>query len=100
MWYVLDAKPGARLIYGFNQDLTKEQFEKAIKDGKLEDVMNYVDVKEGDTFLMRSGTLHAIGAGILVAEIQQNSDTTYRVYDYNRRDAQGNLCLLYTSRCV
>ncbi len=100
MWYVLAAKPGARLIYGFNRDLTKEEFETAIKESKLEDVMNYVDVKEGDTFLMRSGTLHAIGAGILVAEIQQNSDTTYRVYDYNRRDAQGNPRQLHVEKAL
>ena len=89
MWYILDAKPGARLVYGFKQDMTRERFRQAIKQGTLDTILNYVDVKAGDCFFIKSGTVHALLEGLLVAEIQQNSDTTYRVFDYNRCDAAG-----------
>ena len=90
MWYILDAEPDAQLIYGLKKDLSKEDFEKAIKDGTIEDKVNYVPVKRGDAFLIPAGTLHAIGSGIVLAEIQQSSDTTYRVYDYGRLGLDGN----------
>ena len=90
MWYILDAEPDAQLIYGLKKDLSKEDFEKAIKDGTIEDKVNYVPVKRGDAFLIPAGTLHAIGSGIVLAEIQQSSDTTYRVYDYRRLGLDGN----------
>lgn len=82
-WYVIDAKEGAKLVVG-TKDCTKEQFAKAIKEGDLEKYLNEVPVKPGDMFFVKSGLVHAIGEGVLIAEIQQNSDTTYRVYDYNR----------------
>jgi len=82
-WYVIDAMPGARLIVG-TRDCTKEEFEKAILEEKLEDYLNIIEVKKGDSFLIKSGLIHAICEGVIIAEIQQNSDITYRVYDYGR----------------
>lgn len=89
MWYVVDAEPESFLYYGFKQDVTKEQFKQAITEGKLLELLNPVPVKKGDVFFIAAGTIHAIGKGILIAEIQQNSNVTYRVYDYQRKDAQG-----------
>jgi len=82
-WYVVDAKPGATLIVG-TKGCTKEQFEAAIKSGEVEKYLNKIDVKKGDCFLINSGLIHAICEGVIIAEIQQNSDVTYRVYDYGR----------------
>ena len=82
-WYVVDAKEGAELIVGTN-GCTKEQFEEAIKNNTVEDCLNRVKVKKGDAFLINSGLVHAICSGLVIAEIQQNSDITYRVYDYGR----------------
>jgi mannose-6-phosphate isomerase len=89
MWYVIDAKPGAKLVYGLKSDCTVEMLEKAISENKVEEMLNYVPVKKGDVFFIPSGLVHAIGAGILLAEIQQNSNITYRVYDYNRKGKDG-----------
>ncbi len=89
MWYIVDCKPGAKLIYGFNKEISKAEFRERISDNTLDEVMNYVPVKKGDVFFISAGTLHAIGAGILIAEIQQNSNTTYRVSDYGRLGADG-----------
>lgn len=100
MWYVIDAKPGAKLVYGLKNGVTKEQFEKAIDDGTLEELLNYVNVKKGDAFFIPSTTLHAICSGLLIAEIQQSSNTTYRVYDYNRTDKDGNKRELHTKKAV
>lgn len=90
MWYIIDAKPGAQLVYGLKQGVTNNEFAQAIKDGKVEEKLNYVNVKKGDVFFIPSGLVHAIGSGILLAEIQQNSNITYRVYDYNRIGKDGN----------
>ena len=84
VWYVVDAFEGANLIVGTKENCTKEQLKKAIEDGNLEEYMNKVYVKKGDVYFVQSGLIHAIGQGVIIAEIQQNSDTTYRVYDYNR----------------
>ena len=100
MWYVVDAKPGAKLVYGLKDGVTKEQFAEAIDEGTLEDLLNYVEVKPGDAFFIPSKTLHAIGKGLLIAEIQQSSNTTYRVYDYNRTDANGNKRELHTAKAL
>ena len=100
MWYVLDAKPGARLVYGFNQDLSEEDLRNALEQGTLEAYLNWVDVEPGDTFYIPAGTLHAIGSGILIAEIQQNSDLTYRVYDYNRLGLDGKPRQLHVEKAV
>lgn len=83
-WYILDCDEDAEIIYGVNRDLTKEQFRAAIEQGTLLDCVNRVKVKPGDLFFIASGTLHAICKGILLAEVQQNSNVTYRVYDYGR----------------
>ncbi|MBU5590441.1 class I mannose-6-phosphate isomerase [Clostridium sp. MSJ-4] len=82
-WYVIEAFEGANLIVG-TKECTKKQFESALKNGKLDPYLNKVEVKKGDVFFVKSGLVHAIGEGVVIAEIQQNSDTTYRVYDYNR----------------
>lgn len=89
MWYIVDCEPGASLIYGFKNQITKEEFKKRIENGSLLEVCNQVPVKKGDVFFIQSGTLHAIGKGILVAEVQENSNSTYRVYDYGRKDKDG-----------
>ena len=89
MWYVIDAKPDAKLVYGLKKDVTVDMLREAIENGTVEEQLNFVNVKKGDVFFIPSGLLHAIGAGILLAEIQQNSNITYRVYDYNRLGKDG-----------
>lgn len=89
MWYVVDCDPGATLLYGFKHEISKEEFAQRIADNTLLEVTNAVPVKKGDVFFIQSGTLHAIGKGILIAEIQQNSNTTYRIYDYGRVGKDG-----------
>ena len=100
MWYVLEAKEGAKLVWGFEHKVTKEILEKDITDGTLQNDLHYVPVHKGDVFLIESGTVHAIGEGILLAEIQENSDLTYRLYDYNRRDKDGNLRELHFDKAA
>lgn len=89
MWYILDADGKSELVYGFNKDITTEEFETAIKNGTLLDELNFVPAEEGDAFFIEGGTVHAIGKGLLIVEIQQNSNTTYRVFDWNRVGADG-----------
>lgn len=89
MWYVVDCDEGAELVYGFKENISKEEFERRIKDNTLTEVCNNVPVNKGDIFFISAGTLHAIGEGILIAEVQQNSNTTYRVSDYGRLGADG-----------
>ena len=89
MWYVMDADPGAYLYYGFKIEISKEEFAKRIEEDTLLEVLNAVPVQKGDVLFIESGTIHAIGAGILIAEIQQNSNVTYRVYDYGRVGKDG-----------
>ena len=96
MWYIMEAEPGAELIIGFNRDVSREEYQQALGGGKLLELLHYEPVQEGDAFFINSGKIHAIGGGILLAEIQQSSDVTYRVYDFDRRDAQGNLRELHT----
>lgn len=100
MWYILEAEPGASLYYGFNKTLTRDEFKQHIADNTLLDVLNKVPVKKGDVFFIPAGTVHAIGKGIVICEIQQNSNTTYRVYDYDRRDAQGNARPLHITEAI
>ena len=100
MWYILDCDEGAALYYGFKENTTREAYETAIREGCLTDILNRVPVKRGDVFFIPAGTVHAIGAGILICEIQQNSNTTYRVYDYNRRDKDGNLRPLHVDKAL
>lgn len=86
MWYIIDAKPGARLVYDVRPGITREAFAQAVRDNKVEDCLKSIEVFPGDTINIPSGLIHAIGQGIMLAEVQQNSDTTYRVYDYGRTD--------------
>lgn len=90
MWYVFQADKGSNLIVGFNQDMTPEKYLKHLENKTLTEILNFDEVKEGDTYFIEVGRVHAIGAGVMVAEIQQTSDITYRVYDWDRVDANGN----------
>ena len=96
MWYIMDADPGAQLIAGFSKDTDQNEYQQHLQNGQIEDLLHYESVKRGDTFFIRTGTVHAIGAGILLAEIQQTSDITYRIFDWNRKDKDGNTRALHT----
>lgn len=96
MWYVMQADEKARLIVGFKENSTIEEYKKHLEDNTLVSLLNEVEVKVGDVFFLETGTIHAIGAGIVIAEIQQTSDITYRVYDFDRVDANGNKRELHT----
>jgi mannose-6-phosphate isomerase len=100
MWYIMDADPGSQLIVGFNKDVEKEEYKTSLEKDTLLDLLNYEEVKEGDTFFINTGKIHAIGAGVLLAEIQQTSDITYRVFDFNRKDRDGNLRELHTEQAL
>ncbi len=89
MWYVVDCDDDAKLIYGFKQDISKGEFLERVNNNNLSPVCNYVPVHKGDVFFIDAGTMHAIGKGILIAEVQQNSNTTYRISDYGRLGADG-----------
>ncbi|RME23347.1 MAG: mannose-6-phosphate isomerase, partial [Deltaproteobacteria bacterium] len=99
-WYILQAEPGAVLYLGLNPGVTKEQFEKGIGQGKLEPLLRKVEVHAGDFVFLPAGTLHAIGAGIVLAEIQQASDTTYRVFDWNRLGLDGKPRQLHVGQAL
>jgi len=90
MWYVTQADADARIIVGFKEDSSKEEYLKHLNDKTLVSILDTVKAKPGDVFFLETGTVHAIGAGLVVAEIQQTSDITYRLYDFDRKDAQGN----------
>lgn len=89
MWYVLSARKGATLVHGFKQDMDVDRVKKAIVEGNIERYLNRVQVYKDDLFFIEAGTVHAIGAGVLVAEIQESSNLTYRLYDYGRTDKNG-----------
>lgn len=99
-WYILDCDEDAELIYGFNREITSEEFKEKISDNTFLETVNKVKVKKGDLFFIEAGTLHAIGKGILLAEIQQNSNTTYRVYDYGRVGADGKPRELHVEKAI
>lgn len=90
MWYVMQADADARIIVGFKENSSKEEYLKHLNDKTLVSILDDVKAKSGDVFFLETGTVHAIGAGLVVAEIQQTSDITYRLYDFDRKDAQGN----------
>ncbi len=100
MWYIVDCNEGAELLYGFKQEISKDEFVERINNNTLLEVTNNVPVHKGDVFFIESGTLHAIGKGILIAEIQQNSNTTYRIYDYGRVGADGKPRQLHVDKAV
>jgi mannose-6-phosphate isomerase len=89
LWYILDAKENSRLVYGVNENETKADFSKAVSENNTEQALHIVNVKPGDAFYVPAGKVHAILSGILIAEIQQNSNTTYRIYDWGRVDKNG-----------
>jgi len=90
MWYVMQADEEARIIVGFKEDSSKEEYIEHLNDKTLVSILDDVKAKSGDVFFLETGTVHAIGAGLVVAEIQQTSDITYRLYDFERKDAEGN----------
>lgn len=100
MWYVMDAAEGAYLYYGFKEEISKEEFARRIEDDTLLEVLNAVPVHKGDVFFIESGTIHAIGKDILIAEIQQNSNVTYRVYDYGRTGKDGRKRELHADKAL
>lgn len=100
MWYVVHAEPGSSLIYGVKEGVTKESFAAAIEDGTVGELLNFVPVQAGDVFFMPATTLHAICEGLVIAEIQQNSDTTYRVFDWNRVGADGKPRELHVQKAL
>ena len=103
MWYIADASPGAKLYVGMKQGVTREDFEKAINNGTVDQVVHAITPQAGDSIFIPSGRLHAIGAGFLIYEIQQNSDTTYRVFDWNRVGLDGSpreLHIEQSMRCI
>lgn len=100
MWYILAAEPDSRITIGFLPDINKEIYLKNLENQSLESILQHVEVHKGDVFYLPAGRVHAIGKDILLAEIQQNSDITYRMYDFNRKDADGNLRELHTERAL
>ena len=100
MWYIVDCEPKAGIYYGFSQTITPEEFLRRAQDGSICEVLNWVPVSKGDVFYILPGTIHAIGAGVVIAEIQQNSNTTFRVYDYQRTDAHGQMRPLHLERAA
>lgn len=100
MWYIVDCVPGSILYYGLKHSVSKEEFARRIEDETLTEILNAVEVKPGDVFFIEAGTIHAIGKGIVIAEIQQNSNITYRVYDYGRRDSLGNTRPLHIEKAL
>ncbi len=100
MWYIIAADEGAKLVYGLKKGCTREDFAKAVAEDCTEEMLDFVEVHAGETYFIPSGQVHAIGAGILIAEIQQNSDVTYRVYDYKRRQPDGSLRQLHTAKAI
>lgn len=97
MWYVLESEPGAQLVTGFSQDLDLAQYKRRIASDSIEEVLHREQPQPGDAFFIRPGCVHSIGKGLLLAEIQQSSDYTYRLYDYNRVDADGRRRELHTA---
>ncbi len=100
MWYVLDACGDSRLVYGFYQDTDVQTIENSIKSGTIEKYLRKIKVKKDDVFYIKPGCVHAIGAGMLIAEIQQNSNLTYRLYDYNRKDKEGKFRELHVKKAL
>lgn len=100
-WYVVDCKPGAAIYLGFkNLDITREEYIAAVSESRLEELLNRVEVAPGDVFFIPAGTVHALGTGLEVVEVQQTSDITYRIYDWDRVDASGKGRELHTALAV
>ncbi|AWA29813.1 mannose-6-phosphate isomerase [Flavobacterium magnum] len=100
MWYVMQADPGARIIVGFKEKSSPQQYLDSLRDNSIVSLLDTIEAKPGDVFFLETGTVHAIGAGLVIAEIQQTSDITYRIYDFDRRDAQGNTRELHVDQAL
>ncbi len=100
VWYIMSAEEGASLYYGTNTEIDRDEFRKRIEENTITEVLNRVEAKAGDVFFIEPGTIHAIGAGLMICEIQQNSNTTYRVYDYDRRGADGKPRELHIDKAI
>lgn len=100
MWYVVEAEEGAGLYVGFNRDVTEKEFRTLIAENRLQEVLNFIPVKPGEWFFIEAGTVHAIGKGVVIAEVQQNSNLTYRLYDYGRVGADGKPRELHVEKGV
>lgn len=100
MWYVVQCEPQSYIYYGLNQEVSQERLTRRSRDGSVCKILNRVPVHEGDIFFIHPGTIHALGKGVIIAEIQQNSNTTFRVFDYCRTDAQGNQRPLHVERAA
>ena len=100
MWYVVEADEGAGLYMGLERECKRDEFAAAVDDGTVEKLLSFKRVKRGDVYFIPSGTIHAIGAGVVIFEIQQNSTLTYRLYDYMRRDKDGNLRELHIDKAM
>ncbi len=100
MWYVIEADPGSSLISGFNKDVDQDEYVEKLNSGHLTDILNREEVKAGDVFFLPAGRVHTIGKGLLIAEIQQTSDITYRIYDFDRVDDHGNKRELHTEEAL
>jgi mannose-6-phosphate isomerase class I len=100
MWHILDADEDAYIYVGFNRNVTDEELRQRIADNTLIQVLNKIPVKKDETYFLKAGTVHAIGAGCFLCEIQQSSNITYRLYDYSRKDKYGNLRQLHVDRAL
>jgi len=100
LWYIAEAKEGARLVYGLSDGVDKKALSEALAKGEVESVLKEIPVRAGDVFFIPAGLLHAIGEGIVIAEIQQSSDVTYRFFDYDRRDGEGNTRPLHLDKAM
>lgn len=100
MWYIVDCKKDSYIYYGLKKDTTKEEIQRRVKDNTITEILNKVYVKKNDVFFVEPGTIHAIGSGIVICEIQQNSNSTYRLYDYDRKDKNGNARELHIEKAL
>jgi len=100
MWYIMEAEKEAQLVLGFSKEINVKQYKNLLKNKTITSVLNFEKIKKGDAFFIETGTVHAIGAGVVLAEIQQTSDITYRIYDWDRVDAQGNSRELHTELAI
>ena len=100
MWYIMQADKGAKINVGFKESISKEDYIARLEEGRIVELLNFEEVKKGDSFFINTGKVHAIGAGVLLAEIQQTSDVTYRIYDWDRTDDEGNSRELHTALAI
>lgn len=99
-WYIVDAEPDSYIYYGFKREISKDEFIKRVHENNLLEVLNKIHVHKGESYFINSGTLHAAGNGVLLAEIQESSNVTYRIYDYDRVDANGNKRALHLEKAL